>query len=365
MGLPEKLRQARQAKGLSTRRVAEILVKRFPISHATVANYETGRTKPPLPVLSVLADLYERPLNWFLKNGRTLMAVRYRNLPSRVRIAERHRFEAEVHRWLEAYLDIEGRMDRPLKSDLEDFRAEKKEAPDDFARRLRVKLDVREHEPIQSVIEVLERFGIRVMEQSTELRIDGLAARFGDEYVVVLNPNASNDRSRLNAAHELGHVLYGDCDKQDGQEPKELEVRAFTFASHFLMPNSQLKRAFEGQSMVRLVQFKERFGVSLAAMLYRAEHVGFVPKRMAKRLWVEFSRRGWRTNEPGYVRPDRATRFEQLLDQALFQGKLTLQETANLFEVRADELRMRLDMALCVGFSDSDGPMSVKFPGQP
>ena len=111
---------------------------------------------------------------------------------------------------------------------------------------------------------------------------------------------------------------------------KTAEQRAFEFASHLLLPNSQLKRAFEGQSMVRLLQFKERFGISLAAMVYRAEKLGFVPKSTAKMLWIEFARRGWKTNEPGSVRPDRATRFEQLIDEALVNRKLSLKELADL-----------------------------------
>src|SRR5262249_4836083 len=158
-----------------------------------------------------------------------------------------------------------------------------------------------------------------------QVRIDGLAAKYGEEYIVVLNPTVSNDRVRFNAAHELAHVLFGDCD-QNTQETKEVERRAFDFASHFLLPNNQLKKAFLGKSMFRLVQFKERFGISLAAMVYRADKFGFITKTEAKWLWIEFARRGWKSNEPGLVRPDRATRFEQLIDELLNSGKMSLKE---------------------------------------
>ena len=78
------------------------------------------------------------------------------------------------------------------------------------------------------MVEVLESFRVRVLEQPTELRIDGLAAKYGEEFVVVLNPTVSNDRGRFNAAHELAHILFGDCD-HDSQESKETERRAFDF----------------------------------------------------------------------------------------------------------------------------------------
>ena len=47
-------------------------------------------------------------------------------------------------------------------------------------------------------------------------------------------------------------------------------------------------------------------------MVYRAQESGIINESTSKWLWMEFARRGWRTQEPGHVRPDRATRFEQL-----------------------------------------------------
>src|SRR5690606_3331482 len=121
-------------------------------------------------------------------------------------------------------------------------------------------------------------------------------------------------------------------------ESKEMEQKAFEFGSHLLLPNDQLKQAFTGKSMVRLVQFKERFGISLAAMIYRAEKLKFLTKGEAKSLWIEFSRRGWRSNEPGYVRPDRATRFEQLIEEACQSGSVSIKEVADLAGVRPSEI---------------------------
>jgi Zn-dependent peptidase ImmA (M78 family) len=211
---------------------------------------------------------------------------------------------------------------------------------------------------------VLERFGIRVLENRTELRIDGLAAKYDGEYVVVLNPAVSNDRTRLNAAHELAHILYGDCETE-GVEDSTAEQRAFEFASHLLLPNSQLKKAIEGESMVRLVQFKERFGISLAAMIFRAEKLGFIRKPTAKMLWIEFARRGWKTNEPGQVRPDRATRFEQLIDEALTSGKFSLKELADLAGARPEAIRERLNFAMGIrldSIPEDDGTNTIQFP---
>ncbi len=362
--LAEKLLSARKLTGLSTRVVAEKLRPRFPISHATIANYEAGKSTPPTDLLAALADLYDRPINWFLERGKSLTGVRYRNLKSRVKERELHRFEADVQRWVDAYVAVETRLKKPLTSPLTETRFQATTEPDELSRDVRRLLGFSEDDPIPSVVDVLESFRVRVLEQPTQLRIDGLAAKYDDEYVVVLNPIVSNDRGRLNAAHELAHVLFGDCDKE-GQETKQAEQRAFDFASHFLLPNNQLKKAFLGKSMVRLVQFKERFGISLAAMVYRADKLGFITKNEAKWLWIEFARRGWKSNEPGSVRPDRATRFEQLIDEILVSGKMSLKEVADLAGVRPEAIRERLNFAMGIQGStgpEDEGTETIPFP---
>ena len=361
ISLAAKLKIARQGMGLSTRGVVERLPKRFKLSHATLANYEKGRSTPPIDLLAALATVYERPINWFLEPGTPLTNIRYRNLPSRVRVSDRHKFEAQVQRWLDAYVAIEERLNARLQSEFPDFRAKPDESPVELAQRVRGCLGLGVSEPVPSVADVLDRFGIRTIEHPTDLRIDGLAAKFGDECAVVLNPCVSNDRSRLNAGHELAHVVYGDCDKKGVAETKESENRAFEFASVFLLPNAKLKEAFVGQSMVRLVQYKERYGISLAAMVYRAEKQCHITKATAKRLWMEFSRRGWRTNEPGTVRPDRATRFEQLLDSALFERTISVREAAGVAGVRPEEIRQRINFAMGLDrdadFEDEEPPV--------
>ena len=107
-----------------------------------------------------------------------------------------------------------------------------------------------------------------------------------------------------------------------------------------------LRNAFYGKSMVRLVKFKEQYGISLAAMIYRAADENILSKYEAKYLWIEFSKRGWRKEEPGYVKRDRATRFEQKLENAIHQKKLTWQQLSKITGVREDQLKQRLNQAI-------------------
>jgi Zn-dependent peptidase ImmA (M78 family) len=338
-----KLRTARKAAQLSTRAVAEKLKGRFAVSHATVANYETGRSVPPVDVLEALAVMYERPSSWFLEANWSLSGVKYRNLKSKVRVADRHSYEAAAQRWLEAYVKLELRLERPLKRHVE-FTC----SPDDndatLANNLRKALGITSDDPVGSVIRSLEKLGIRTLELPTNIAIDGLAARYRDEHVVVLNPTTANDRCRLNAAHELAHVILGDCETSDSS--KQIEQRAFSVASHFLLPEKRLREAFNGRSLVKMAVYKEHFGISLAAMVYRAQQSRIISQAVAKRLWIEFSNRGWRLKEPGYVRPDRAIRFEDMLDGAIQSKEMSWKEAETLLGFPATELRHRLKLAM-------------------
>src|SRR5690606_13178400 len=115
----------------------------------------------------------------------------YRNLKSKVGVRDRYQFEGNVQKWLEAYIAIENFLGDRLKANYS-FCVAQDEEPARTASRLRSDLGLDDDEPLISVIELLERFGIRTIGIDTDLAIDGLAARFGNEHVVVLNSNVSN-----------------------------------------------------------------------------------------------------------------------------------------------------------------------------
>lgn len=338
-----RLKQAREAVGMSTRHVVTLLPKNITVSHVTLTNYEAGRHQAPLDLLAALADVYHRPINWFLERGPMLTGIRYRNKKSKIGVRELSRFEAIAQHWLGAYRRLDEWLGQPRRKRHFDI-GETTGA--EAATVVRKYLGLNDCDPVQSVVDVMEMAGIRVLELPTALAIDAMSARLGDEDVVVLNPNVPNDRSRLNTAHELGHVFFCDCGETKRVNYEVSEKRAFEFASHFLLTRRMLWEAFQGRSMVRLVQFKERFGISLAAMIYRAEAEKILSGRVAKQLWIEFAKRGWRRREPGRVSEDRATRFEQILEAVILKNNLTWQKAVTLTGVREDELRQRINLAL-------------------
>ena len=214
--------------------------------------------------------------------------------------------------------------------------------PKQLAQSIRQQLHIADDQPIVSVVDLLESFGTRVIELPTSLAIDGFAARHGEDSVVVLNPATNSERLRMNAGHELSHILYGDCKATGIADNDGIEKRAYEFASCLLIPDSQLAEAFASQSFVTLRNYKQRFGISMAAMVYRAEKSKIIRSTLARRLWKEMAWK-WGRNEPGSTQwSERANRFEQMLESAINMRRLTWDEAERVTGIQQDDLRERL-----------------------
>ncbi len=346
--LARRLREARREVGLSTREVCAKLPARLAVSHTTLAKYENGTSMPPVDLLAALADIYMRTLTWFIENRESLGAFRYRNLGSRVPLKEQRRFEATAAKWADAYRKLRqylklrtgNRADSLTRVDL----SEECLTPERLAMAVRREvLGLDDGQPVVNVVQVLESFSAWTMEIKAGFGIDGAVARHGHEYFVVLNPETANDRLRLSAAHEVAYLLYDRSDVFRALSEAAIERRAYSFATELLLPYSQLAAAFDGRSFLKLIKYKTKFGISLAAMIYRAEQLRLINTTASRWLWAEMGRRGWRPNEPGDIWRDRAIEFETMLECAIQKKQMTWEDAERITGIRETELRERID----------------------
>lgn len=340
--LGRRLRFAREACGFSTREVAnQMLACGFKLTHATIGNYERGVTVPDEDLLHALTKIYSFPMRWLKGKGRELTGVRYRCLKA-TREYEKRAYEGQALKWLEAYMFVERLLKRRLKKKWVDFSIRSSLSGEQVAKKIRDMLRLGDY-PLPSPVRLLQEFGVYVIDLSTDARIDGIATRFGSSRAVVLNSSVPSDRMRLNALHELAHHIYEDCVNDRQLESDEIERRAFDLASNVLIPDKMLKSAFKIKSIVRLVQYKERFGISMAAMLYRARRKDYITQREYQQVMITFSQRGFRKSEPGYVAPDRPARMETLIDSAIMNDDCNFEQLAahSGLDVRDIQERLR------------------------
>lgn len=325
------LKNLREKLGFSTREVAQRLTFHgHHVSHTTISNFERGKSIPDEALIEAFANTYKVPIENILKPKQEFEGVHYRALKEVSKTSKRQ-YELTALGLASTYLEIEKLInEEPL--------SKQKITPDldtssgkSASNSLREYLNISNKNvdlPIPSMIGALEAFGIYVIGLETNERIDGFAANLGSLKFIILNTNLSSDRIRLNAAHELGHHIFNDCSLSEETSEKELESRAFEFGSHFIIPDRTIKEAFKGMSMVRLVSYKEKYGISIAAMVYRAKQLNLIDDTTYTYIWKQFSKLGWRKKEPGNVKTDIPNRFETLIDIATQSKQMTLNEIA-------------------------------------
>lgn len=203
-------------------------------------------------------------------------------------------------------------------------------------------LSVRSHwnlgqQPITNMIRMLEAKGVRVFSLNEDTKnVDAFSCWRDDQPYVFLNTFKSTERSRFDAAHELGHLVM----HRHGapQDSRQAEMEADQFASHFLMPYDDVaSRIRYVTSIEDLVQAKRRWGVSVAALNYRLHKMGVISDWQNRTFNIELSSRGYRKNEPEGLPSETSTVWPQVLAD-LWGDRLTRDHVASDLNLPNDEL---------------------------
>jgi Zn-dependent peptidase ImmA (M78 family)/transcriptional regulator with XRE-family HTH domain len=159
-------------------------------------------------------------------------------------------------------------------------------------------------EPIPHVTRLLEAHGLIVLTlPEVSDRVDAFSHWYGQRPFVFGNP-AKNDkaRSRMDAAHELAHLLLHH-DAEPGSQL--LERQATAFGSQLLAPSSRLRDELPARlDFDRLHELKRRWGISLKALIYRGRTIGVYRDHTYRRGMSILAE--WGYPEPGDLGPREA-----------------------------------------------------------
>lgn len=192
---------------------------------------------------------------------------------------------------------------------------------------------------IKNMIHLLESKGIRVFSLA-ENTADVDAFSFWKDGVpyIFLNTQKSAERSRFDAAHELGHLLLH---KHGSPTGRDLEYEADNFASSFLVTESSLiALAPNFITLDSLIILKKNWAVSVVSLIVRLKQVELLTEWQYRTLMIEASQRGYRTNEPDSCVREKSLIFEKVLPMLKAEGiglnelsaelSLPLEELCNL-----------------------------------
>lgn len=303
----DRLRQAREARGLTALSLADLIGK----SPAAIYQYENGDHSPHPDVMGKISNVlhlsegfFRRPI--YRKNPRTIF---YRSMAAatkgaRNRVEKRYEWLQEIVAYLLNFVQLPivnipnfNVPNDPLRLSTEEI--------EEFAVATREFWKLGQG-PIGNLVQLLENNGVIVARE--ELGADTLDAfseyclEDGLPYIFLSADKAIGCRSRFDAAHELGHlILHQKINKSAISRPVDfqvLEKQANRFAGAFLLPTESFAAEFYSSTLDALKIIKGKWRVSIAMALYRAEELGFIPTEQAKKLWITYSRRRWKKEEP-------------------------------------------------------------------
>lgn len=334
----ERLVQARDARGLTQVALARLINR----NSSSISRWEGGEQSPEPEALAGLAAALDVPVAFFLRplqDGDSAptffrsMASTTRSLRRRTRA--RLRWAQEIALSLQEWVDLP-EVNVPVMKDVTDYREIRHQDVETMANRCRETWELGGG-PITDVLLVLENAGIVVVKDEVgSIRMDGLSnwsAADHRPYVLIARDKDTCVRSRMDAAHELGHLVL-----HQGLEPgvlnssadfREIERQAFDFAGAFLMPAESFAAEVWTPSLNAFLALKERWKASIAAMIKRCAKLHMLGEEYERRLWKHYSARGWRRSEPlddrlAVESPRLLSRSVQLLVDEKVRGRRSL-----------------------------------------
>lgn len=301
---PEKLVEAREARGYNASQFADILK----LSRQAISKYEKGTMKPSPEVLQRYIDKLDFPLRFFQQptedsDNADATPVLFRSFAT---ASARERKMVEIRsRWIGRISDyLNQYVDYPMENitRVSEENSYKDEDIEDIADGLRRKWGLGSG-PISNMTVLMENQGAIISRAEVCVSKSDACSKWRRKrpYVILTADKNSSARSRFDLAHELGHFILHNpsyAELQDKIYLRKIEKEANRFASAFLLPRESFAQEVISTSLDYFVSLKERWNVSIAAMIYRCNDLGILSETQTSYLWRQMASNKFRTREP-------------------------------------------------------------------
>jgi Zn-dependent peptidase ImmA (M78 family)/DNA-binding XRE family transcriptional regulator len=326
---PTRLDVARRRRGLTKQKLAAAA----DVSPRILNLWEAGDREPSEQTLNGIAAALRFPVEFFLGDDveePLIDGVSFRSLST---MTARQRDQARGSAAIALLLDdwIRSRFDLPDPA-VPRFDSSN---PELVAEGVRQVWGLGER-PIANMVHLLEAHGVRVFSLVQECaEVDAFSFwRDGAPYVF-LNSMKTAERSRMDAAHELGHLVMHVHGQPSG---RRAEDEAQAFASALLMPRrSVLATAPRGATATQIVSAKKRWNVAAMALAHRMHKLGLLTEWQARSAYIQLGRMGYRAGEPGGLERETSQVLAKVF-AALKDEGVARRDVARELSIPVDEL---------------------------
>ena len=353
---PNRLKFARERRGYTIKALA----KSIGISSKRLSDFENGRAIPSKEDFFIsLSNTLKFPGTFFFMDDIQSLDNTIVSFRSLARMSARTRNSAlcagrialEFNAWVEKKLDLP-------EVDLPDLKSIQ---PEVAASTLRAHWLLGERS-IKNLTQFLETKGIRIfsLHETTE---DMDAFSFWNEgrAFIFLNTIKTVERSRFDAAHELGHLVLHNHSLPKG---KDAEKEANAFASAFLMPEgSVIARVPPYISLDIVIELKSCWLVSASALIRRLKDLNLISEWNYRSLNVELSSLGYRKKEPHPIMHREQSALIPKIFQFLRDDGIKKKDIANELGIYNAELDALFSNLTLTGIDGGNGKKPKTSPG--
>ncbi len=324
--VPERIKEAREARGFTREAFAEALG----ITPQAVAQYEVGQHSPGSEIMANIISITRQPPAFFSAHRPSVRerfgTPYWRSLArmtrsDRLRIARRLEWCADIVGYIEQFIELP-RTNLPtikLPKDFADL-----EALEAAAEAVREAWQLGSL-PISHLAPTLESNGIVLIKEPVRCQDMDAVSRWqaGKPYILLSEDKHSLPRENYDLAHELAHFLCHAYVEVASDNLAAIERQANYFAGALLLPRKSFPQEVLSTSVNYFLELKARWRVSVQAMVYRCKDLGILNKNQVAYLWRQLSK--MRAFEPldDAFEPERPTLLSAALNMLVTNGVQT------------------------------------------
>lgn len=301
----ERLGQVLAARRLSQLQLAGLVG----VSPSTMSKWRAGSQSPERATLERLASVVNVTPDWFTRAPSSKVSLPLFRSNASAHVAARAMLEARLEWAQDVALAFAEFVDYPaVNLPVRHFSDPDQITPDEIET---AAIECRElwrlgRTSVQDLALGVEGAGVVLVREETGVsQIEGLSAWSPalERPLVLLSADKDNGyRSRFDLAHELGHlILHRHIARPNERDRhKQMEMQAHRFAGAFLLPAESFSSEVRTPvTLDDLLLLKQRWGVSVAAMLMRLRALKILDEEGAQLLFKRRSARWGAKAEPG------------------------------------------------------------------
>lgn len=313
------------------------------ISTTKLSAYESSEKsdQPSAETLKRIADFLGFPIGFFYGDDIDEIRAEAVNFRARTKMTRKQRdcalasggLALLMSDWIDLYFEVP-KVDIPLCEEM---------SPDVAAQYVRDAWGLGV-QPISNMVDLLELHGVRVFSlYEQHVNIDAFSFWNKDRNlpIVLLSTVKSGERGRMDAAHELGHlVMHRNIDVVHFKSV-DVEKEANEFASAFLMPEVDVRASVPRSGLLNdYIRAKRRWGVSVSALIYRMSRLGILSDWKYHSLYKQLSQKGMRTREPNGIPREESQILNKIFELAEKSGGMSPMDISSALNIPYEELAM-------------------------